>query len=237
MSDFAKWLKTNTGLSDSSIYKYGHAADTVMEEMLALGVISKPFYEMTEIEIDIAIAVIIHDQHFIKKNTKGNAMYSNALKQYRAFRRDETVVNTDDIKTALQNESISETERQELIKARVGQGQFRKKVLQKYESRCIITGIDNPRLLLASHIKPWAVSSNAERLNSENGLCLSPAYDRLFDIGLISFSQKGQLRISSQLGVQNAKRLYIQAGMQFDLKSTPELLRNLEYHQDTIFIR
>ena len=59
----------------------------------------------------------------------------------------------------------------------MGQGQFRKKVLQKYESRCIITGIDNPRLLLASHIKPWAVSSNAERLNSENGLCLSPAYD------------------------------------------------------------
>ena len=59
-------------------------------------------------------------------------MYSNALKQYRAFRRDETVVNTDDIKAALQNESISETERQELIKARVGQGQFRKKVLQKY---------------------------------------------------------------------------------------------------------
>ena len=58
MSDFAKWLKTNTGLSDSSIYKYSHAADTVMEEMLALGVISKPFYEMTEIEIDIAIAVI-----------------------------------------------------------------------------------------------------------------------------------------------------------------------------------
>ena len=172
MSDFAKWLKTNTGLSDSSIYKYSHAADTVMEEMLTLGVISKPFYEMTEIEIDIAIAVIIHDQHFIKKNTKGNAMYSNALKQYRAFRRDETVVNTDDIKTALQNESISETERQELIKARVGQGQFRKKVLQKYESRCIITGIDNPRLLLASHIKPWAVSSNAENLfELVNSLC------------------------------------------------------------------
>lgn len=128
MSDFAKWLKMNTGLSDSSIYKYSHAADTVMEEMLALGVISKPFYEMTEIEIDIAIAVILHDQHFIKKNTKGN---SNALKQYRAFRRDETVVNTDDIKTALQNESISETERQELIKAGVGQGQFRKESFAK----------------------------------------------------------------------------------------------------------
>ncbi len=237
MSDFAIWLKANTALSDSSIYKYSHAADTVMDEMLALGVIDKPFSEMTEIEIDIAMAVILHDQHFIKKNTKGNAMYSNALKQYRAFRRDETVVDTEVISAALQKESIPETERQELIKARVGQGQFRRRVLQKYESRCIITGIDNPRLLLASHIKPWAVSSNAERLNTENGLCLSPAYDRLFDIGLITFSPKGQLRISSQLGAQNARRLYIQAGMQFDLKATPELLLNLEYHQDAIFIR
>lgn len=93
MSDFSMWLKANTALSDSSIYKYSHAADTVMEEMLALGVIDKPFSEMTEIEIDIAIAVILHDQHFIKKNTRGNAMYSNALKQYRPFRRDETVVD------------------------------------------------------------------------------------------------------------------------------------------------
>lgn len=237
MSDFSKWLKTNTGLSDSSIYKYSHAADTVMEEMLELGVIVKPFYEMAEIEMDIAIAMILRNQHFIQKNTRGNAMYSNALKQYRAFRKDQTVIDTDEIKTALREENISETERQELIKARVGQGQFRKKVLKKYDGRCIITGIDNPRLLLASHVKPWAVSSNSERLNSENGLCLSPAYDRLFDIGLISFSSKGQLRISSQLGSENAKRLYIQAGMQFDLKFTPELLHNLEYHQDTIFIK
>lgn len=237
MSNFSMWLKANTALSDSSIYKYSHAADTVMEEMLALGVIDKPFSEMTEIEIDIAIAVILHDQHFIKKNTRGNAMYSNALKQYRAFRRDETVVDIEEVRSELQKEYIPETERQELIKARVGQGQFRKRVLQKYENRCIITGIDNPRLLLASHIKPWAVSTNTERLNTENGLCLSPAYDRLFDIGLITFSSNGQLRISSQLGSQNAKRLYIQAGMQFDLKATPALLLNLEYHQDAIFIR
>ena len=237
MSDFSMWLRANTALSDSSIYKYSHAADTVMEEMLALGVIDKPFSEMTEIEIDIAIAVILHDQHFIKKNTRGNAMYSNALKRYRAFRRDETVVDIEEVRSELQKENIPETERQELIKARVGQGQFRNRVLQKYENRCIITGLDNPRLLLASHIKPWAVSTNTERLNTENGLCLSPAYDRLFDIGLITFSSNGQLRISSQLGSQNAKRLYIQAGMQFDLKPSPALLLNLEYHRDAIFIR
>lgn len=237
MSDLSEWLKANTDLSDSSIYKYSHAVDTVMEEMLGLGVIVKPFYEMTEIEMDISIATILHNQHFIRKNTKGNAMYSNALKQYRAFRKDQIIIDTEEIKAALKRENISETDRQELIKARVGQGQFRKKILKKYEGRCIIAGVDNPRLLLASHIKPWAVSSNEERLSSENGLCLSPAYDRLFDIGLISFSPKGRLRISSQLGFENSKRLYIQVGMHFNLKPSPELLRNLEYHQDTIFIK
>lgn len=237
MNDFSTWLKNNTTLSDSSIYKYSHAANKVMKEMLDLGVIDKPFTEMTEIEIDIAMAVILHDQHFIKKNTTGNTMYSNALKQYRAFKQDETVADIEETKAALQKENISETERQELINARVGQGQFRKRVLQKYENRCIITGIDNPRLLMASHIKPWAVSTNTERLNTENGLCLSPAYDRLFDIGLITFSSKGKLRISSQLGSKNAERLYIHPGMQFDIKITPTLLLNLEYHQDTIFIR
>lgn len=139
MNDFSTWLKNNTTLSDSSIYKYSHAANTVMKEMLDLGVIDKPFTEMTEIEIDIAMAVILHDQHFIKKNTTGNTMYSNALKQYRAFKQDETVADIEETKAALQKENISETERQELINARVGQGQFRKRVLQKYENRCIIT--------------------------------------------------------------------------------------------------
>lgn len=237
MSDLSEWLKANTDLSDSSIYKYSHAVDTVMEEMLGLGVIVKPFYEMTEIELDIAIAAILHNQHFIRKNTKGNAMYSNALKQYRSFRKDQIIIDTEGIKAALKGENVLETDRQELIKARVGQGQFRKKILRKYEGRCIITGVDNPRLLLASHIKPWSVSSNEERLSSENGLCLSPVYDRLFDIGLISFSLKGRLRISSQLGFENSKRLYIQVGTQFNLKPSPELLRNLEYHQDIIFIK
>ena len=237
MHTFSKWLKDNTQLSDSSIYKYNHAANTVMKEMLMLGIITKSFSEMTENEIDIAIERIFQDRHFIEKNSKGNAMYSNALKQYRAFRWDGNVVEMDELKLSLQREEVSVTEREELIKARIGQGQFRKNVLQKYGNRCIISGIDHPRLLLASHIKPWAVSSNQERLSTENGLCLSPAYDRLFDIGLISFSHKGKLLISSQLGDHNAKKLFIQSGMQFNLKFTPELLKNLEYHQDMIFLR
>ena len=67
MHTFSKWLKDNTQLSDSSIYKYSHAANTVMKEMLMLGIITKSFSEMTENEIDIAIARIFQDRHFIEK--------------------------------------------------------------------------------------------------------------------------------------------------------------------------
>lgn len=122
MGDFAIRPKTNTVLSDSSIYQYSHATDTVMDELLVLGAIDKLFSEMNEIEIDIVMAVILHDQHFIKKNTTWNAMYSNALKQYRTFKRDETVVDTEAIRISLQQENIPETERQELVEARVVKG-------------------------------------------------------------------------------------------------------------------
>ncbi len=77
--------------------------------------------------------------------------------------------------------SISTTQKQQLIMARVGQGDFRINV-QKIESKCRITGLTDKRLLIASHIKPWKVSSNEERLDGHNGLLLSPYIDKLFSI-------------------------------------------------------
>ena len=65
-----------------------------------------------------------------------------------------------------------------------------KSLFEKYHGHCIITGIDHPKLLVASHIKPWAVCSNRERLSVENGLLLSATYDRLFDSGLLQPKRK-----------------------------------------------
>ena len=67
------------------------------------------------------------------------------------------------------NLDISNTEKEMIIKSRIGQGIFRDRIIQKY-GHCIITGINDNRLLLASHIKPWRSASNYERLSSENGL-------------------------------------------------------------------
>ena len=74
-------------------------------------------------------------------------------------------------------------------KRRKGQDYFRRMILANYNCRCALTGIDIPQLLLASHIIPWKDKSHKkERLNPENGICLSALYDKAFDKGLITFS-------------------------------------------------
>jgi putative restriction endonuclease len=91
--------------------------------------------------------------------------------------------------------SIPETDREALVRARKGQGLFKARV-SRIETRCRITGVDNPVHLVASHCKPWRDSTNEERLNGENGLLLTPSIDHLFDRGFIGFEDNGRLIIS-----------------------------------------
>ena len=93
------------------------------------------------------------------------------------------------------NSTISETDRLAIVRARNGQGLFKERV-SKIESRCRITGVENPVHLIASHCKPWRDSTNEERLNGENGLLLTPSIDHLFDRGFIGFEDNGKLIIS-----------------------------------------
>lgn len=71
-------------------------------------------------------------------------------------------------------------------------------VLTNYTKKCAITGIDIPELLLASHIVPWSKNEN-ERLNPENGICLSALYDKAFDKGLIGINPSYQVILSAGL--------------------------------------
>jgi len=91
--------------------------------------------------------------------------------------------------------TVRETERLAIIRARNGQGLFKERV-SKIESRCRLTGVENPVHLVASHCKPWRDSTNEERLNGENGLLLTPSIDHLFDRGFIGFEDSGKLIIS-----------------------------------------
>jgi hypothetical protein len=87
---------------------------------------------------------------------------------------------------------LASTVRDQIIKARRGQGIFRSNVLLT-EMACRVTGVRDPKHLRASHIKPWKHSTNAERLSGFNGLLLSPHVDHLFDKGYIGFSTTSTL--------------------------------------------
>jgi hypothetical protein len=98
------------------------------------------------------------------------------------------------------DQSLSPTEREQLTKARVGQGLFRLRV-QSIEKTCRLTGIADPRFLVASHIKPWKSSDNNERLDGHNGLMLAPHVDKLFDRGWISFEDNGDVLVEQSATV------------------------------------
>ncbi|MCD7712717.1 MAG: HNH endonuclease [Firmicutes bacterium] len=239
LDDFSQWMKKNKELSDTSIYKYSLAIKTTSKEMQEIGIISKNLVDMNLSELDIAINVILKTPQFVEKNRKGNRMYSNSLKQFRLFALD--VLDSDDFELEIASEikksKLPQTEKEAIIKARIGQGTYREELLKKYNSKCVMTGIDNKKLLIASHIKPWAICSNQERTDVENGLLLCANMDRLFDSGLITFDNSGHLYISSFLGRDNEKRLHINSDMSFDLKLTSGMEKYLEYHRDVLFVR
>lgn len=95
---------------------------------------------------------------------------------------------------------LPETMKEALVKARIGQGNFRKEVLKLYPA-CPVTGVSMPQLLIASHIKPWRECNNKERLDPNNGIMLAPHIDALFDKGYISFTTDGDVIISNNNNV------------------------------------
>ncbi|MCM1150022.1 MAG: HNH endonuclease [Butyricicoccus sp.] len=237
-TQFSDWLAQNIELPESSIVAYSDAVGTISKEMHQKGTIQKPLENMSPFELDFAISRIISDTDFSTKDTREKHRYSNALKQYRYF-LNTTVEDSGDhayMEIIKNDRQIPETEKTAIIQSRRGQGVFRKSLIDKYNGRCIITGIEHPKLLVASHIKPWAASSNKERLSVSNGLLLSATYDRLFDSGLITFDSDGKIFLSSLIGDENIKRLGLSQGMRFDLQINESMEEYLSYHRNELFV-
>jgi len=97
-----------------------------------------------------------------------------------------------------QRTDISPTVKKTLLSARRGQGIFRVN-LEQIERKCRVTGLLDRRHLRASHIKPWFICDDREKLDGFNGLLLSPHVDHLFDRGYVSFSDSGDLLVSKEL--------------------------------------
>lgn len=144
----------------------------------------------------------------------------------------------DDAEAMIQRDSdLSNTEKEQVIRARKGQGVFRKNV-ERIEKKCRITGIANPRLLIASHIKPWrSCDSSKERLDENNGFLLAPHVDRLFDRGLISFSDAGDGLISPALKLGDVTKLGLESKLSQNVGHFTDGQKSyLKYHRNQIFL-
>lgn len=128
------------------------------------------------------------------------------------------------------------------VKTRVNQDVFRQIVIANYNSKCAITGIDMPGLLVASHIIPWS-KNKEERLNPENGICLSALYDKAFDKGLIGLNEKYEVLISSPLKKKQESDYYSKYFRHLDkykISLPQKYLPKKEfllYHLNTIFMQ
>lgn len=128
---------------------------------------------------------------------------------------------------------LSETDKEAIIKSRRGQGVYRKNSIQLWKT-CSVTGFTRANILIASHIKPWKVSANAERIDHFNSLLLVPSLDKLFDTGYIGFEPNGKILISEKINLTDRKRIGISNDLR--LRQVPEDTKSyLQYHCDYKF--
>jgi putative restriction endonuclease len=133
-------------------------------------------------------------------------------------------------------------EKASIIKTRVNQNFFRSTILASYHNRCCITGLNIPKLLVASHIIPWS-KSEKDRMDPRNGLCLNALHDKAFDKGLITITPEFKILVSSHL--LDVKPEDIFEKFFHDLNGGKMILPDrfvprkefLEYHNKEIFIQ
>lgn len=154
----------------------------------------------------------------------------NPQKLYNLIMSDETQL-LDDLEEIVSSKELSETEKKNLVKCRIGQGAFRQKIID-YWGSCAVTQYKNINVLIASHIKPWKSSTNYERLDVHNGFLLIPNLDKLFDAGYISFNDKGEIMLSTKL--MNPEQLYVDKNMKVEIKN--EHKKYLKFHRDSVFL-
>lgn len=139
-----------------------------------------------------------------------------------------------EIRSLEKDNTINATEKDSIVKSRIGQGSFRKDLIE-YWHGCAISQCPLTWMLIASHIKPWKDADNQERLDVYNGLLLLPNYDKLFDLGYISFNRNGRIMCSRLLdnfdkdviGLTNDMHL-----VKLDMRHLPYL----KYHNENCFL-
>lgn len=137
-------------------------------------------------------------------------------------------------KTIEQNPTLTKEKKAQLQDARNGQGAYRQRLMEE-SAECIITRVNDERILIASHIKPWSVSNDVEKIDHNNGLTLTPTYDKLFDQGFISFEDDGTILISPYISPLNLKKMNLAHGRKYTIPPSNDRNVYLAYHRKHIF--
>lgn len=153
--------------------------------------------------------------------------------------------NIQTINPQLHIEDIPEgREKTSITKVRVGQQFFRNTVLSAYNNCCCITGLEMPKLLIASHIKPWKdCDAKTERTNPQNGLCLNALHELAFANGLITLDKDYRIILSSKLKEAEMDEPSKDWLATYDHKQIilPQKFvpgkQFIEYHNDVIFLK
>jgi putative restriction endonuclease len=130
---------------------------------------------------------------------------------------------------------VGETTRLTLTETRTTQQEFRRGLIDWWEGRCAVTGVDLPALLKASHIIPWRLSNPKERGDPANGLLLEAGMDCMFDEGLITFSDDGEMIISTNLNQENRDALGLSQGLKLRKALTNRQKMYLGFHREFIY--
>jgi predicted restriction endonuclease len=185
-----KTVKNYTGALKNSIPNWLNDAGVAKQSLLSVG----SYFEYEKI-----INKTYEVKEFVDKDKRGNGMYSAAINSYKAFLSDVTQAEVkQDIDDIILDKTIPDTQKAVMVNTRIGQGRFRQDLIGYWQG-CAITKYQNQSFLIASHIKPWAKSNNQERLDPFNGLLLLANIDKAFDLGYISFDDRGRILISDQL--------------------------------------
>lgn len=181
----------------------------IAEALRALGVeISEP--ARTYVNSNLRAFPAYHAEHRETEGRHGLAVGVTASQLgplIELLDRGATITTPDGEVRAVAPEEDPLTERERLQAARIGQGEFRDRLMIYWNGACPVAGVDHGALLRASHIKAWRDATNAERLDPFNGILLCAHIDALFDRHLITFEDDGRIRISSQVSVGNRARL------------------------------
>ncbi len=173
---------------------------------------------------------------YSRKEDIGN--FKSALRKFLRFvHSDYKKTNEDrvlaEIKNVENSKALLVTQKEAILKARIGQGLFRQGLIE-YWGGCAVTGCENRDILVASHIKPWKDANNDERLDVFNGLLLLPNYDKLFDKGFLTFLPNGEVKYSKRLSKNDKLLLGLKEGIA--LKHIDERHKAyLKYHNDRCF--